>query len=200
MTFYNITTSTLRLICKLFFKIHVIGAENIPNEGKIIIAANHKSNWDPIFLAASIKNRNLIGIAKKELDNSLTRWFINKLGVITIDRENPDITSVKKVLKALKNDEAVVIFPEGTRVKGESFGEPKPGLSLFALKSKANIIPVSIISNYKLFNHVIIYIDKPISLEEHHNKKLTKEEQQNIAQSVMDKIKENHNVITYFGY
>ena len=112
--------SLLHIISKILFKVKVEGLENIPDEGRIILAANHKSNWDPVFIAGTVRKRKLVGIAKKELNNNkIVAFFIKKLGVITIDRDKPEITSVKKVLKALKEESAVVIFPEGTRVKGE---------------------------------------------------------------------------------
>lgn len=190
---YYFITNTLHIISNLLFKIKVEGLENIPTEGKIILAANHKSNWDPLFIAGAIRTRKLVGIAKKELNNNnIIAYFIKKLGVITIDRDKPEITSVKKVLKALKEESAVVIFPEGTRVKGEEFGEAKQGAALFAVKGKSNIIPISIVTNYKLFSKVYIYIDKPIHLDEYFGKKITTEEKEQISKDIMDKIKENY--------
>ena len=65
--FINLQEKFLECFSKIFFKYKVIGVENIPNEGNIIIAANHKSNLDPIFLAAAIENREVAAISKKEL-------------------------------------------------------------------------------------------------------------------------------------
>lgn len=190
---YTFTTNLLHIISKILFKVKVEGLENIPDEGRIILAANHKSNWDPVFIAGTVRKRKLVGIAKKELNNNkIVAFFIKKLGVITIDRDKPEITSVKKVLKALKEESAVVIFPEGTRVKGEGFGEAKQGTALFALKGQSNIIPISIITNYKLFSKVHIYIDKPICLEQYFGKKITTEDKEHISKDIMDKIKENY--------
>lgn len=191
--FYNIITNSLHLFCKMFFKINLVGLENIPTEGRIILAANHKSNLDPVFIAGEIRKRKLTGLAKKELNkNKLLAWFIKKLNVITIDRENPDISTIKKVLKALKDDSALVIFPEGTRVKGEEFGDAKQGLGMFAIKGKSNIVPISIVTNYKIFSTVTIFIDKPISVDEYLNKKASKEDYAAISQDVMDRIKDNY--------
>lgn len=194
MKFYNRIVCFLDSFCKLFFKIEVVGLDNIPEEGKVILAANHKSNWDIIFLLSCIgKKRRLTALAKKELEkNFFINYFIKKLDVITINRDNPDISSVKRVFKALKQGLAVIIFPEGTRVKGDNFGEAKQGLAMFALKSKSDIIPISIVTNYRLFSKVTIYIDKPISLEELHGKKVTNEEQLNISQKVMTTIENNY--------
>ena len=67
MSFYNVVLKIFTLYSKVFYKYEVIGAENIPDEGNIILAANHKSNLDPIFVASAVKNRKVATIGKKEL-------------------------------------------------------------------------------------------------------------------------------------
>lgn len=192
MKFYNLATGTLRLFCTVFFKYKVVGLENIPKEGNVIIASNHKSNLDPIFLASAINHREVAGIAKKELfDNKILGYILKKLNAIPIDRENPDISTIKSILRALKEGYILGIFPEGTRVK-EGFGTAKSGLSVFATKGKACVVPISIITNYKIFNRVLVYIDKPISFEAYYNEKLTTKDHERLSQNVLEVIKENY--------
>lgn len=193
MSFYKFVTSIFRGFSKILFKYEVIGLENIPNEGNVVLAANHKSNLDPVFVAAAVKNRTVAAIAKKELFNIKPLGYIlNKLHVIPINREKPDVSSIKTILRAIKDGYVVGIFPEGTRMKGPEFGKAKPGLSVFAIKGKASVVPVSIISNYKLFNKVTIYIDKPISFEEYFKEKLTSEDHERLSQNVLEVVKENY--------
>lgn len=193
MSFYNVVLNIFTLYSKVFYKYKVIGAENIPNEGNIILAANHKSNLDPIFVASAVKNRKVATIGKKELfDNKILAKILDKLNVIPIDRDNPGISTIKTILKKLKEGYAVGIFPEGTRVKGNEFGEAKAGLALFAVKGKASVVPISIISNYKLFNKVTVYIDKPISFEEYYKQKLSTEEYERLSGDVLEVIKDNY--------
>ncbi|WP_296648880.1 lysophospholipid acyltransferase family protein, partial [Romboutsia sp. 13368] len=164
-----------------------------PNEGNLIVAANHKSNLDPIFLAAAIKNREVAAVAKKELfDIKPLAYILEKLHVIPINRDKPDVSTIKNILRAIKDGYAVGIFPEGTRVKEPGFGEAKAGLSMFAIKGKAVVLPVSIISNYKLLNRVTIYIDKPISFEEYYKEKLNSQDYERLSQNVLEIIKENY--------
>lgn len=193
MSFYNVVLKIFTLYSKVFYKYKVIGAENIPSEGNIILAANHKSNLDPIFVASAIKNRKVATIGKKELfDNKILAAILDKLCVIPIDRDNPGISTIKTILKKLKEGYAIGIFPEGTRVKGNEFGEAKAGLALFAVKGKASVVPISIISNYKLFNEVTIYIDNPISFEEYYKQKLSAEEYERLSGDVLEVIKDNY--------
>ena len=193
MSFYKFVTKVFKCFVNIFYKYKVIGAENIPNEGNIIIAANHKSNLDAIFLAVAIENRQVAAIAKKELfDIKPLAYILKKLDVIPINREKPDISTIKKIITAIKDGHALGIFPEGTRVKGPGFGEAKAGLYVFAIKGRAKVVPISIISNYKIFNRVTIYIDKPISFEEYYKQKLTSEENKRLSQNVLEIIKKNY--------
>ncbi|WP_443081637.1 lysophospholipid acyltransferase family protein [Terrisporobacter sp.] len=193
LSFYKFILNILTLYSKVFYKYEVVGEENIPTEGNIILAANHKSNLDPIFVASAIKNRKVATIAKKELfDNKILASILNKMYVIPIDRDNPGISTIKVILKKIKEGFAIGIFPEGTRIKGNEFGEAKAGLALFAIKGKACVVPISIISNYKLFNKVTIYIDKPISFEEYYKKKLSTEDYEKLSQDVLEVIKDNY--------
>lgn len=194
MTFYNFALKVFRIFTKIFFKLEVIGLENIPKEGKIIIAANHKSNFDPIFVASSVnKTRKMTAIAKEELfKNKLLKAILNKLEIIPINRENPGLNTIKIILKYIKNEYALVMFPEGTRSKGENFSDAKAGLSLFAVKGKALVVPCTIYSSYKLFSKAQVYFGEPISLEQYYKQKLSSEDHEKIARDIMDVIKDNY--------
>ena len=194
MSFYNFMLKLFSIFSKTFFKFEVIGAENIPSEGNLIIAANHKSNLDPIFVASAVnKKRKMTAIAKEELfKNKILAKILNKVEIIPINRQNPGLGTIKRILKYIKNDYALVMFPEGTRSKTDDFNNAKAGLSLFATKAKAEIVPCTIYSSYKLFKPAKIYFGKPISLEEYYKQKLTSEENERLSQNVLEVIKENY--------
>ena len=194
MSFYNFMLKLFSIFSKTFFNFEVIGTENIPSEGNLIIAANHKSNLDPIFVASAVnKKRKMTAIAKEELfKNKILAKILNKVEIIPINRQNPGLGTIKRILKYIKNDYALVMFPEGTRSKTDDFNNAKAGLSLFATKAKAEIVPCTIYSSYKLFKPAKIYFGKPISLEEYYKQKLTSEDHERISGEVMDIIKQNY--------
>ena len=194
MTFYNFVLKLFRAFTKTFFKFEVIGVENIPTEGNTIIAANHKSNFDPLFVASAVnKKRKMSAIGKEELfKNKLFAYIFNKLEIIPINRQNPSLSTIKRILKYIKSDYAMVMFPEGTRSKTEDFSDAKAGVSLFAVKAKAVVVPCTIYSSYKLFSKAKVYFGEPISLEEYYKQKLTSEDHERIAGEIMDVIKENY--------
>ena len=198
MTFYNFVLKLFRAFTKTFFKFEVIDIENIPSEGKTIIAANHKSNFDPIFVACAVnKKRKMTAIGKEELfKNKLLSLVLNKLEIIPINRENPGLNTIKRILKYIKNEYALVMFPEGTRTKGEDFSDAKAGISLFAIKGKAVVVPCTIYSSYKLFSKAKVYFGEPISLEQYYKQKLTSEDHEKIAGEIMDVIKDNYHKLS----
>lgn len=192
--FYKCITNLFGVLVKVVFRVKVVGIDNIPQEGSCIIACNHKSNWDGIIIAGLLKKRKINVLAKKELfKNKILKSFLTKLNVIPVDRENPDLSTVKTVLKLLKNNEVIGIFPEGTRNKGEdAFSQAKAGLGMFAIKGKTTVVPVSLISKYKIFGRVTVYIDKPVDLSEYYGKKMNSQDYQVISDDIMDIIKKNY--------
>ena len=192
MSFYNFMLKLFSIFSKTFFKFEVIGTENIPSEGNLIIAANHKSNLDPIFVASAVNKKRKMTAKEELFKNKILAKILNKVEIIPINRQNPGLGTIKRILKYIKNDYALVMFPEGTRSKTDDFNNAKAGLSLFATKAKAEIVPCTIYSSYKLFKPAKIYFGKPISLEEYYKQKLTSEDHERISGEVMDIIKQNY--------
>lgn len=165
----------LRAIVKVFiypiFRIRVIGKENIPQDEGYILCANHKSNWDPIFLAISF-SRSIRFMAKKELfENKALAGILNAIGVFPVDRKGRDLASLKNSIKILKEKNILGIFPEGTRTDSIDRNNMKDGVAYIALKAKKDILPVEIMSTYKPFRKTYIYINKPINVDKYLNMK-----------------------------
>jgi 1-acyl-sn-glycerol-3-phosphate acyltransferase len=196
LTLYRVLTKIVNGFCHIAFKYEIIGKENICDQGNIVIAANHKNLWDPVFIACSVMNREIAAIAKKELfKNKLFGAFLKKLNVIPINRTKPEVSTIKSIIKSVKDGYVLGIFPEGTRVKNDDFGQAKAGLGLFAIKTKSTIVPVTIYSDYKFFGRVTIYIDKPVDISEYFGQKLKNEDYEKISQNIMDIIEANYNKI-----
>lgn len=191
---YKVITKILNVAVRILFRVEVKGIENVPKEGACILACNHKSNWDPVFIAGLINSRVVNGVAKKELfDVPVLKYILKKCFVIPVNRDNPDISTIKTILKVLKNGGVIGIFPEGTRHKDlNTFSEAKAGLGMFAVKGKSEVVPISIITNYKLFSKVVIYIDKPMNFEEFYGKRIGTNEYEEISDRVMNVIKDNY--------
>lgn len=175
--------------------IEIIGLENIPNEPCVFIA-NHQSILDipTIFIS---NNKDIKFIGKKELLKTpfIGYWFKKGLA-IPLDRDNPReaIKSINESIESIKNGHSIAIFPEGTRSKTSKVLDFKKGSFKIATKSKAPIIPVSIIGTEKTFktkmkitpSEVKIIYDKPIYTDN-----LSKDELKNIHNITRDIIIKN---------
>lgn len=150
------------------FRLKVSGLENIP-AGGAIIAPNHQSVWDIPLIGLALCGRRVHFMAKSELfQNPVFGWLIRTLLAFPVKRGTPDRTAIRNAIELLKQEELVVVFPEGTRRKNGELGKPEAGLSLIAAKAGVPIIPVGIIGTRKIFSRncpfpvVEIHFGKPV--------------------------------------
>jgi|TARA_B100000959_G_scaffold78924_1_gene83769 1-acyl-sn-glycerol-3-phosphate acyltransferase len=142
-----------KITLKCFAKFEVSGKENVPPVGPLIVVSNHLSNIDPSILAVSV-SRRLQFLAKSSL---FTGPFLSKLlhwyGAYPLNRDKIDVTAFRWTLNQLRQDGAILIFPEGTRSKG-SMIKAKPGVARLVQMSDATILPVAITGTEHIGNVV----------------------------------------------
>lgn len=164
---------------KLWYNPTIIGKENIPESGAIIVAGNHKHLMDQCMIIISTR-RPIHYMAKCEYWKGPFAWFFNMAGCIPVDRDRKDKAAVDSALEVLKNGQALGIFPEGTRNRTEELLLPfKFGCVSMAHKTDALIVPFGIYGDYKFRSrNLVIRIGKPFKADddlEKANKKLVSE-------------------------
>lgn len=134
-----------------YFRLRWRGSRHIPKRGPLIIAANHRSFLDP-FVISAMTWRPLYFVAKKELfeRNRLQTWFLNSLGAFPVDRGNGDADAMGSARHILERGDAVVIFPEGTRIRPGGLGRPRRGVGRLALETGAPVVPVAVIGTERI--------------------------------------------------
>ena len=106
--FYYVVKALCWLLLKIFWRMEIIGIENLPESGGFIIASNHVSYLDPAVLVASL-NRKIYFITKKEVfKNTFLSFLLNKLNAFSVDRENIDMLALKKAINILQEEK---VFP-----------------------------------------------------------------------------------------
>jgi 1-acyl-sn-glycerol-3-phosphate acyltransferase len=129
-------------ISKALFRFRFTGKSHVPLEGPVLIVANHQSNLDPVLIGLACP-RQLKYFARVGLFFWPFSWWIRALGAVPIDRESA-IGGIKATLKLLKQGEAIVVFPEGSRTFDGKMGELLPGFCVLARRGGATIVPAAI--------------------------------------------------------
>ena len=178
---YKFFRLVLGVIYRLYYNPKIIGKENIPEEGSIIVAANHKHLLDQCGPILATK-RVIHYMAKKEyFDKKRTAWFFKMSGCISVNRQIHDDNAKEEALNVLRDGKALGIFPEGTRNRTSDFLLPfKFGCVSMAKKTDAYIVPIGITGDYKFRSKNLVYrIGKPFKVMDMElpeaNDKLTKQ-------------------------
>lgn len=136
----EIVLAVLRPVLSL----RLIGVENVPSDGPLLVASNHLSNADPIILEAAFP-RPLFFLGKAELfRNPFFRWVLRRFGGIPLERGSADRAALRRARAVLERGIALGIYPEGERSKTAALVKGLPGAGLIALQSAAPVLPVAI--------------------------------------------------------
>lgn len=136
---------------KLTNKVVVEGQEHIPPMGPLVIASNHLSMWDPIYIYCYVQ-RKMNFMAKAELFNiPVIGWIVRHMNGFPVNRHRLDRQAIKSAAEVMSRKEALLIFPEGTRSKDGQLLPFYDGASLFALRSQAWILPVALVNTPRTF-------------------------------------------------
>ena len=170
-TWYFLARCVVTVLFKILFRFQVIGKENVPKTGRLLVCANHSTMADPIFLAAAIPGRQMKFVAKAELfENKLFGNFLKSLGAFPISRGTGGAEGIQTAMRFLNDGHAVCMFPEGTRSKTGELLNPKNGAAMLVARTACTVLPVAITAKGgrrpRVFRRMIIQVGKPIAYEE----------------------------------
>ena len=154
-------------LLKILYRPTAIGVENIPEDGAIIFAGNHRHAFDPVVVMTHTK-RIVHYMAKESLFKGLHGMLFKQIGLIKVYRTKNNPEAIQSAVELLKQGGTLGIFPEGTRNKTE---EPllkfKKGAVRIAKESNSKIVPFAIKGEYKLFRKkLIIEFGKPVDVSQ----------------------------------
>ncbi len=189
---YHVAKPILGPIFKFYYNPKIIGKENIPKNGAIIICGNHKHVYDQCPVLISTK-RVVHYMAKKEYFDGSFAWFFKRVGCIPVNRSIKDEFAKELALSVLREKGAIGIFPEGTRNKTDNFLLPfKYGAVSMAKKTDSFLVPFGLTGDYKFRSkNLTIRFGKPfkvgnLSLDDA-NEKLYKEIENLMKQNLKEK-------------
>ena len=165
----------------------IIGKENVPKKGPIIICANHRSFLDPPLVEVTC-GRYARFLAKEELTENK---FLAFLGIIfeaiLVKRDSKEVMAIKESLKTLKDGKCLALFPEGTRNGLEKGEKVKDGAAFFAVRSGVKVIPCGIKGGEKGNWKVTITYGEPLDYSKYKGTK-DKETLDKVTNEIMDSI------------
>jgi 1-acyl-sn-glycerol-3-phosphate acyltransferase len=133
----------------LFFRIHVAGSENVPEQGALVLICNHQSYLDPVLCGIFLK-RPLYFLARDTLfAEPLFGRLLASVNTIPVKRGKADLTAIKAVIGRLKAGYGVCLFPEATRTNDGKIAPFKPGFGWLSQRANAAVVPVVIDGAFK---------------------------------------------------
>lgn len=166
----------------------VKGREHIIRGSRLMICANHSGMADPLWIMIAVRLGHIPRImAKKELlEVPVLGKFLNKIGIIGVDRGGNDVKAIKTGLRALQEDQQMLVFPEGTRVKKGMSVAPKRGALLLAQRTNTPLLPVYLTTKRYPFSPMTCIIGEPYFLDS--SRKMTDEDLELETKRLMEKI------------
>lgn len=151
MSFYRFAQAVVKWLLRFRYHYTILNSERLPLSGGLILAANHHTYGDPLFIGVGFK-RQVHFMAKEELFRIPVLGFIvRKLGAFPVSRGSGDSSAIDKAVEVVQNGGVLGIFPEGTRSKDGRLGRVKSGVVVVAAKTGGDIVPVGITYGKKRF-------------------------------------------------
>ncbi len=149
----------------LVFRMKVIGAENVPKEGPVLLCSNHLAKRDPVLLGLS-QRRQVFYMAKEELfQNRFLGGMFRMLGAFPVKRGTGGSDALEDAYALLAQNGVVGVFIEGHRSRDGKLLKPKTGAALLAYETKAPVVPVCITAGDGkqpgMFKRTMIRFGKP---------------------------------------
>ncbi|WP_243708806.1 lysophospholipid acyltransferase family protein [Actinomadura sp. GC306] len=149
--FYTFMTRVVRPILWLLFRPRVVGGDNVPSYGPLIVASNHLSFIDSFIIPLAVP-RPVTYIAKADyfegggLKKRFVRWFLTNLGHVPVRRgaRRAAMGALEQGAEVLENAGAFAIYPEGTRSPDGRLYRGRTGIGWLALETGARVLPVAL--------------------------------------------------------
>jgi 1-acyl-sn-glycerol-3-phosphate acyltransferase len=171
---YRIGWIGFRALFAVYFRWRVYGAENVPVQGGVILAANHSSFLDPPLVGSGLK-RDINYLARE----SLFRFpgigaLLRSWNAVPVDRDGGGAKGLKNILDRLLDGGGIILFPEGTRTKDGKLQPARSGIGLTVIKSTAPVVPVRVFGTFEAYgrhhkfprpHRVAVKYGKPMNFE-----------------------------------
>ena len=147
---YRFARFTFGMFFRIWFRWKVLHRERVPAKGGVILASNHVSYLDPVYVVSALE-RMVVGLARESAFNvPLGGRILRSWRVIPVDQSGTG-RGLKTFLSRLRSGDAVIMYPEGTRSPTGQIRAPQPGIGLIIIKSTAPVVPIKLFGAYEAY-------------------------------------------------
>jgi len=171
---YRIGWTLFRTVYATYFRWRVFNADNVPQQGGVILASNHASFLDPPLVGAALK-RDINYLARE----SLFRFpgvgaLLRSWNSVPVDRDGGGARGLKAILDRLLAGGGIILFPEGTRTQDGKLLPARSGIGLTVIKSTAPVVPVRVFGTFEAYGRhikfprpyrIMVSFGKPMNFE-----------------------------------
>lgn len=144
LTYWTVGKGLFASITRALVPLKTYGKERIPREGGCVLAMNHFSYVDPPAFG-TVCPRRIVFVAKSELfDTPGLAQLIGLHGTMAIRRGENDRDALRRMREAVRDNELLGLFIEGTRQLSGVPGEPKPGAAMVAIQEGVPVVPAAV--------------------------------------------------------
>ena len=148
LIWYRLTQWVVGGLARVYFRFRRRGVANMPDTGPVVLLATHQSYLDPLLIGCFMP-RPIGYLARDTLFTGILGPLIRAYDAIPIDREGGGLAGIRATLKRIKQGDAVLMFPEGTRSTDGKLQPLKPGFIALVRRGKASIVPLGIAGTFE---------------------------------------------------
>lgn len=145
---YQLTQLMAGSFFRVWFRLRREGHHRPPASGPMVVASNHASHLDPVLIGTMLP-RQICYLARETLFRGVLGPLIRSYDSVPIDREGSGLSGIRAILKRLKMNDAVLLFPEGTRTRDGRLQPMQPGFIALVRRGKATLAPVGISGSFE---------------------------------------------------
>ena len=142
--------TTQDIVLRHYFRERIVlGQDNLPKQGPVLLAPTHRSRWDALMLPMAagrrVTGRDCRFMVTLDEMKGLQGWFLHRLGCFPVDQVKPSLTSLRYAIDLMADGQQVVVFPEGKINRSEGPIELYQGLARLAQLAQSQNIDVQIV-------------------------------------------------------
>lgn len=148
-------------------RLKVVGEQNIPATGSVLIVSNHISQIDPPIMGVAVLPRKSHYMSKAELFRMpFVRRAVYRMGAFPVERGGADRRALRLARDILKRGDVLLMFPEGTRYLDGRLRPGMPGAGSLGLEPGVTVVPAAIWGSHRIFRKVKVAFGPPLDLSQ----------------------------------